>query len=536
MLLLLIALKSLLLAAGTMLLLRRMENRSAADRSTVAHLGLLALVLLPIGSLLLPSLCLPGVWAAEASIAGPIEISSATNVLARAADSPASMVRMQQAYLHELAPTVTIAADVLYFAPALILLASTLAALFRLAGLRQRAEVLVDTVWLDALARAQRRMKTKSGTALLESDELDSPVSWGLMRPTILLNESAVRAPQHAEAVIAHELAHVRHFDWLKLIIARLVTAIFWFNPFAWALAREAHQLREELADDAVLHAKVAGPDYAELLIGMVRDQSRGRAMSAFHRIAAPRNSLRRRIERVLDADRVRTKAGKGWAVVYLIAMLSLAAPLAALTLTPRGRPASLLRPSEAHQTGTLASRAVTQPHQVVSVRGVPPVRETSVAPWLRISNEPLQAAIKQYAPEPDERMDADELVSMASAGITPVFRRAMADAGFPDLSVDELAGLRSIGVTPEYARGLLKVGMPATWSDLSGARSLGLEPSYIDAMRGLGIAGSFSEFQTLWTFGITPEVVRKIEARGIIVNSANQLLSLHAVGADQKP
>ncbi|MFC5437420.1 M56 family metallopeptidase [Rhodanobacter umsongensis] len=534
--LLLIAFKSLLLAAGTMFLLRRMQNRSAADRSTVAHLGLLALVLLPLGSLLLPSIRLPSVWAAEASITGPIAISSATNVLARAGDGPASMVRMQQAHLHELSPTVTIAAAVLYFAPALILLASTLAALFRLAALRRRAEVLVNTPWLDALARAQRRMKIKSGTALLKSDDLSSPVSWGLMRPTILLNEATVRAPQQAEAVIAHELAHVLHFDWLKLIIARLAIAIFWFNPFAWALAREAYQLREELADDAVLHAEVAGPDYAELLIGMVRDQSRSRTLSAFHRIAAPRNSLHRRIERVLDASRIRTKSGTRWAVVHLVAMLSLAAPLAALTLTPRSKPAPLLRPSEAHQTGTFASSAVTPPHRVVPVLGVPPVRDASVAPSLRMSNAPVQATIKQNAPEPEERMDADQLVNMASTGITPAFKRAMADAGFPYLSADELADLRSFGVTPEYARALLKVGMPATWSDLSGARSLGLEPSYIDAMRGLGIAGSFSEFQTLWTFGVTPEVVRKIEARGIIVNSANQLLSLHAVGADQKP
>ncbi len=69
--------------------------------------------------------------------------------------------------------------------------------------------------------------------------------------------------------VLAHELAHVIHGDWAKLMLSRVATAAFWFNPLAWVLAREAHQLREEAADDAVLAANIAGTDYAELLVGV---------------------------------------------------------------------------------------------------------------------------------------------------------------------------------------------------------------------------------------------------------------------------
>jgi hypothetical protein len=95
------------------------------------------------------------------------------------------------------------------------------------------------------------------------------------MRPTILLSDAAARAPEQAEAIIAHELAHVVQFDWAKLMLARVATAAFWFNPLAWVLAREAHQLREEAADDAVLAANIDGPDYAELLIGVARHECR---------------------------------------------------------------------------------------------------------------------------------------------------------------------------------------------------------------------------------------------------------------------
>ncbi len=64
------------------------------------------------------------------------------------------------------------------------------------------------------------------------SDDLVSPVSWGVMRPVILLDSRALAATDEAEAIIAHELAHVARLDWAKLLVARIATALFWFNPF----------------------------------------------------------------------------------------------------------------------------------------------------------------------------------------------------------------------------------------------------------------------------------------------------------------
>lgn len=67
-----------------------------------------------------------------------------------------------------------------------------------------------------------------------------------MIRPVILLNEQALTSEREAEAIIAHELAHVVHLDWAKLILARAATALLWFNPLVWMLARQCHQLREE--------------------------------------------------------------------------------------------------------------------------------------------------------------------------------------------------------------------------------------------------------------------------------------------------
>src|SRR5205085_2975177 len=220
--------------------------------------------------------------------------------------------------------------------PPAILLLITLLSLCRLLTLRARAEVLVDGRWLSALAHAQRRMGFKHGTALLTSDDLSSPISWGLMRPVILLNNRAVEAAGEAEAIIAHELAHVARMDWIKLLLARFATALFWFNPFVWMLAREAHQLREETADDTVLAADIPDTDDAQLLVGVARHECPGLLLGA-HGVAPSRSSLARRVARVLDGRSVRGPVARSFAVGVFVGAVAVAAPLAALTLTPKG-------------------------------------------------------------------------------------------------------------------------------------------------------------------------------------------------------
>jgi beta-lactamase regulating signal transducer with metallopeptidase domain len=197
--------------------------------------------------------------------------------------------------------------------------------------------VLVDGHWLSALARAQRRMGFKHGTALLTSDDLASPISWGLMRPVILLNSRAVEAADEAEAIIAHELAHVARMDWAKLLLARIVTALFWFNPLVWVLAREAHQLREEAADDSVLAADIDDTDYAQLLVGVARHECPGLLLGA-HGVAPSKSSLARRVARVLDGKSVRGPVARSFGLGVFVGAALVAAPLAALTFRRSSR------------------------------------------------------------------------------------------------------------------------------------------------------------------------------------------------------
>jgi beta-lactamase regulating signal transducer with metallopeptidase domain len=327
-----IALKSLLLAGLTLGLLSLMKKRSAAERSWVAHIGLLALVIMAFAPLVLPR------WNVEPPVlfqsSTPASVPQPQASLPSFGPSqPAIRTNARVSALPAVSrPTISpaAAASAAYALPAAILLIITALALGRLIALRARADVLVDGHWLSALARAQRRMGFKHGTALLTSSELASPISWGLVRPVILLSTRAVEASSEAEAIIAHELAHVARMDWAKLLLARIATALFWFNPFVWLLAREAHQLREEAADDAVLAANIVDTDYAELLVGVARHECPGLLLGA-HGVAPSKSSLARRVARVLDSKSVRSPVARGFALGVFVGAVLIAAPLAAL-------------------------------------------------------------------------------------------------------------------------------------------------------------------------------------------------------------
>src|SRR5438270_1280874 len=332
-----IALKSLLIAGMTLGILQLMKSRSAAERSWVAHIGLLALLIMALAPLVLPSWNIeaPAIFsdAGPATTVAPAPAPLAVEKTVLPAGSLAKPISAKAAPLpSSLSPAA--AATAIYAVAAAVLLSITLLALMRLIALRARADVLVDGHWLSALARAQRRMGFKHGTALLTSDELASPISWGLMRPGNLLNSRAVEATGEAEAIIAHELAHVARMDWIKLLPAVVAPALFWFNPFVWQLAREAHQLREEAADDSVLAADIIDTDYAQLLVGVARHECPGLLLGA-HGVAPSKSSLARRVARVLDGKSVRGPVARSFALGVFAGAVVVAAPLAALTLTP---------------------------------------------------------------------------------------------------------------------------------------------------------------------------------------------------------
>ncbi len=579
-----IALKSLLIAGITLGLLALMKKRSAAERSWVAHIGLLALVIMAFAPLVLPSWNIQTPAFLSQASAPETKLQTPAPTANTATLAPASKVAPSALPSSGVNLSPVAAATAAYAVPAAILLFITLLALVRLIALRARADVLVDGHWLSALARAQRRMGFKHGTALLTSDELASPISWGLMRPVILLNNRAVEASGEAEAIIAHELAHVARMDWAKLLLARVATALFWFNPLVWMLAREAHQLREEAADDAVLAADIVDTDYAQLLVGVARHECPGLLLGA-HGVAPSTSSLARRVARVLDGTSIRSPVDRSFALGVFTGAVLIAAPLAALTLTPansqkkespsvaksRGgasepyytsadAPTDLAR-IIADGVSTSVNTAVaavasnesalhlaSRDGSVESANGTTTLRgkdgsQVTLYPVdahgrrRMVARSADGATAVTYADARDRNLDA--AINIKALGVTPEYIGAMRAAAptLRDLDPDEFSGLRAVGVTPEYARDMVAAGFPSIDEDeLVSARAIGLTGGYIRAMKAAGVNGTLDDFVQLRAVGVDPEFAARARRSGVKITNADDLVELRALSGARPP
>jgi len=528
-----LVLKSLLIAGITLLLLRLTRGRSAAERSLIAHLGLAGLVILPLATLLLPSMPLPVPEFVQSRLEAPATDSTA--LPARQVATPSATTPVATAATAE--PWFTLPQGWERFAyalPVLALLLLTAVALLRLVRLRAGAEVLVDPVWLSALAHAQRRMGMKSGTALLVSDALPSPISWGLARPTILLSADALAATDEAEAIIAHELAHVSALDWAKLMLARVATAIHWFNPLAWRLAREAHQLREEAADDAVLAANIDAPDYAQLLVRVARHEAKGLLLGA-HGVAPGKGSLKRRVGRVLDATLPRGRAQGSWVAGFGAGMLVMAAPLAALTVGATERHADTrATATESASLGAGTSDASAPTVRARPVAAVHPAGPATPAP----AATPASPQDRRADREDHQNREIEAIVGAKAVGVTPDYieslRRAAPQLG---ISLDTATGARALGVTPEYVQAMMATGLRIrSFDDIMGARAVGVDPRYVRSINAAGFRGDLDDYIALAGMGVTSDDVRRLKRAGMPVGVDNLAIIKHGMGRGANP
>jgi len=208
--------------------------------------------------------------------------------------------------------------------------------------LARTGETVTDEGWTSLAARLSREVWLKGGVRLIRSRWTEMPMTWGILRPVVLLPANADEWPQERrEAVLTHELAHVARKDVLTLALAQVAVALHWFNPLAWIAARELRVERERACDDEVLRAGAKASAYADYLLRVARS-TRIVGAAALGGLAMARPSqMAGRLLAVLDDGRRRERVS-GLASTYaaLVACLTIgvvasASPVVAQTGAP---------------------------------------------------------------------------------------------------------------------------------------------------------------------------------------------------------
>jgi TonB family protein len=208
--------------------------------------------------------------------------------------------------------------SMLWYAGAALVTLRLLVALIRLRKLVAGAR---PAPWADDLAGKGARIRESAG--------VDLPITFGLLRPTILFPHDAADWPlERLRLVMAHELAHVRRFDCLTQLLAEAACAIYWFNPLAWLAASQFRRERERACDDAVLNQGTKSSDYAEHLLGVVKSAHIKGAPIAMA-ISINSHNLQERLKAVLKPHVNRRAATPRLAAAIAVIALCIVVPIA---------------------------------------------------------------------------------------------------------------------------------------------------------------------------------------------------------------
>jgi beta-lactamase regulating signal transducer with metallopeptidase domain len=152
----------------------------------------------------------------------------------------------------------------------------------------------------DALAR---RMGMRRTVRILVSRAPDGPGLIGWLRPVVLLPTAAILnlTPDQLEAILAHELAHLRRYDDVVNIAQSIVETIFFYHPAVWWISNRIRHERELCCDDLAVRASGSALCYARALAALERMRSGGAGL-ALAALGDSAPSLEYRIHRIVDA------------------------------------------------------------------------------------------------------------------------------------------------------------------------------------------------------------------------------------------
>jgi soluble lytic murein transglycosylase-like protein len=152
--------------------------------------------------------------------------------------------------------------------------------------------------WQWQLTRLAQRVRLRQRVQLLVSQHVDAPVVLGWLRPVILMPLSAFSSlpPPYLEALLAHELGHVRRLDYLVNVAQSCVEALLFYHPAVHWVSRCMRAEREHCCDDIAIQVTGEPLRYARALAEMETLRARPPEPA----LAANGGTLMLRIERIL--------------------------------------------------------------------------------------------------------------------------------------------------------------------------------------------------------------------------------------------
>ena len=195
------------------------------------------------------------------------------------------------------------------------------AAWFYLHRLQRRGICAAPDSWQRAVQRLALQLQVKRSVVLLESLFADMPMVLGHFRPVVMVPLGFLSGlpRDYVEAIVLHELAHIRRSDYLVNACQRLIEGLLFYHPAVWWISRVMRTERENCCDDIVVMLRGNPQGYAKALTALEQSRWERQWPAREAGLAATGGNLMKRVKRLLYR-----KGPSGiWAPVFAAVILT---------------------------------------------------------------------------------------------------------------------------------------------------------------------------------------------------------------------
>jgi beta-lactamase regulating signal transducer with metallopeptidase domain len=396
----------------------------------------------------------------------------------------------------------------------------------------------------DRCLALQQQLGLNRVVRYCESLQLQAPAVVGWFRPMILLPVSALTGltAQQLEAVIAHELAHVKRLDAFVNLFQIAAETLLFYHPAVWWVSKRIRAERENCCDDVAISICGNAVEYARALATMAEWQS-APALA----MAANRSPLTERVARLLGITKLNgglRSVGIAGSVLCLCAsVLAGNALLGAAQTNKAGNDQRLMpvtrpQPEESRDAVIVVRPAKPVKRPDVSAPSAPTSATTPVlAPLITTTaqinsgRDNEQSADKTPLEQEEENKDENaDRRDGERKGPSGSYIDGLRAEGINDLSVGQLIAMRVQNVTPEYVHSIHALGLKPDAGELIAMRVQGVTADLIRELRNSGLALDINQIVAMRVQGVTPGYVKQFHDM-FSEADANNLIAMKVQG-----
>jgi beta-lactamase regulating signal transducer with metallopeptidase domain len=386
---------------------------------------------------------------------------------------------------------------------------------------KRQSKIPLPEIWQSRLAVLAGQLGINRCIQLCESTLAQVPAVIGWIRPVILVPAGALinLSADELEAILAHELAHIRRFDYVANLLQSAIEALMFYHPGVWWIGRRIRSERENCCDDLAIAACGDRVVYARALTAL--EELRG-GYPRFA-MAATSGPLLSRVRRLLGKDDPRRRSLPVWMALATVLVAALAVS-SGIRLRAQNTAPTPPQPAA-------APAAQVVPAKPRAPRTPKPSAKGDRAPVAQLSAQPqVPEAPAPEAPTPEPPTPA---ATVASSGHREGYLAGLVDAGYTQVSVDDIISLRENGVDSKYIQGMLRAGFGTpSPKDLINLHNNGVSPEYARHAVATGIPNlNVERMIHLAQNGVDLENVQRIHALGFGPFNIEQLTELHNNG-----